>query len=164
MTAAPALFESSLASLTLMNRGKVRDIYAIDDDHMLIVASDRLSAFDVVMSDPIPDKGRVLTSVSKFWFARSGHIVANHSSDLALEDVLPDRDERKTVEQQAMGLVGKEIAHSQQVPIGGRLCLSTPCQHQPGGRRQTGDESASRESAMFFTHVHIRWSWPAAAS
>lgn len=73
-----ALFESNLRSLPLLHRGKVRDNYAIGDDRLLIVASDRLSAFDVVLPDPIPGKGRVLTSISNFWFERTRHIVANH--------------------------------------------------------------------------------------
>ncbi len=73
-----ALFESNLRSLPLLHRGKVRDNYAIGDDRLLIVASDRLSAFDVVLPDPIPGKGRVLTSISNFWFERTRHIVTNH--------------------------------------------------------------------------------------
>ena len=101
MTARAPLYESNLTSLSLMNRGKVRDIYAIDDQHMLIVASDRLSAFDVVLSDPIPDKGRVLTAVSDFWFARTGHIVPNHLCELSLADALPDAQQRASVEGQA---------------------------------------------------------------
>ena len=101
MTANAPLFESNLTGLTLMNRGKVRDIYAIDDDYMLIVASDRLSAFDVVLSDPIPDKGRVLTAVSDFWFARTGHIITNHLCELSLTDVVPDPEQRASVAGQA---------------------------------------------------------------
>jgi len=101
MSANAPLFESHLASLELMNRGKVRDMYAIDEAHMLIVASDRLSAFDVVLDDPIPDKGRVLTSVSNFWFARFGDIVPNHLAELTLAEVLPDAAERELIEGQA---------------------------------------------------------------
>ena len=92
------LFESHMASLELVNRGKVRDIYALDDDHLLIVTSDRLSAFDVVLPTPIPGKGAVLTALSNFWFARTGHIIANHLSDRNLEDVLPDAGERAQAE------------------------------------------------------------------
>ncbi len=69
------------AGLARLHQGKVRDIYAIDEQHMLIVTTDRLSAFDVVLPDPIPGKGRVLTQISNFWFARTGHIVPNHLSD-----------------------------------------------------------------------------------
>ena len=88
------LFESTLESLPLIGRGKVRDNYAVDDDHLLIVASDRLSAFDVVLPTPIPGKGAVLTALSHFWFARTGGIVANHLSDMSLEDAVPDATER----------------------------------------------------------------------
>lgn len=87
------LYESDLRELQLLNRGKVRDIYALDDSLMLIVASDRLSAFDVVLPDPIPDKGNVLTDLSNFWFARSGHLVANHLSGRPLEEFVTDPEE-----------------------------------------------------------------------
>lgn len=73
-----ALFESNLSSLALLNRGKVRDIYAIDAERLLIVTTDRLSAFDVVMNDPIPGKGAVLTALANFWFARLASIIPNH--------------------------------------------------------------------------------------
>lgn len=98
--AAP-LYDSRLTSLNLINRGKVRDIYDIDDQYMLIVTTDRLSAFDVIMSTPIPDKGRVLTTVSNFWFDYLADIVPNHLASRTLEDVLPDPEERATVEGQA---------------------------------------------------------------
>lgn len=96
------VFESNLQSLELINRGKVRDIYAVDDDHMLIVASDRLSAFDVVLPSPIPGKGAVLTELSNFWFERTAKLVANHLSTLRLQDVLSDADERAQVAAQAV--------------------------------------------------------------
>ncbi len=98
------LFESSLESLELLARGKVRDLYAVDAEHLLIVTSDRLSAFDVVLPDAIPGKGAVLTELSRFWFKRLGHIVPNHLSDLPLEDVLPDADERRQVAGRALGV------------------------------------------------------------
>lgn len=97
-----ALFESDLRSLRLAHRGKVRDIYDIDDKHMLIVTSDRLSAFDVVLPTPIPDKGRVLTTLSNFWFQRTRQIVPNHLADLTLAQVLPDAAERKPLEGRAI--------------------------------------------------------------
>ena len=93
-----ALFESKLRSLPLLHRGKVRDNYAIGDDRLLIVASDRLSAFDVVLPDPIPGKGRVLTAISNFWFARTRHIVANHLTGEPLARYLPDAAERAPLE------------------------------------------------------------------
>ncbi|MHB8453503.1 MAG: phosphoribosylaminoimidazolesuccinocarboxamide synthase [Acidiferrobacterales bacterium] len=89
------LFNSAVKSLPLLHRGKVRDIYAVDDRHMLIVTTDRLSAFDVVLPSPIPEKGAVLTSMSNFWFQRLRHVVPNHLSNIPLEKVLPDATERK---------------------------------------------------------------------
>ncbi len=88
------LFESRVHSLKKIHQGKVRDIYAVDADHLLIVTTDRLSAFDVVLPDPIPRKGEVLTQISLFWFAKTKHIVANHLADLALDDVITDPAER----------------------------------------------------------------------
>jgi len=82
------LFESSISSLPLIQRGKVRDIYDIDDDHMLIVTSDRLSAFDVILPTPISGKGVVLTEVANFWFDFFKDVVPNQLSDLTLSDVL----------------------------------------------------------------------------
>ncbi|HSS66612.1 MAG TPA: phosphoribosylaminoimidazolesuccinocarboxamide synthase, partial [Gammaproteobacteria bacterium] len=98
LEAVDTVFESELSSLDLLHRGKVRDIYAVDEAHMLIVASDRLSAFDVVLPDPIPGKGAVLTDLSVFWFGHTGSIVRNHLSGLSLEEVLPDESERRSVE------------------------------------------------------------------
>ncbi|MES1942953.1 phosphoribosylaminoimidazole-succinocarboxamide synthase [Salinisphaera sp. PC39] len=92
-----ALYQSDLRSLTLLNRGKVRDIYAVGDDHLLIVATDRISAFDVVLPDPIPGKGAVLTEVSDFWFNHLAGVIPNHLADLSLADVLPDSGERAQV-------------------------------------------------------------------
>jgi phosphoribosylaminoimidazole-succinocarboxamide synthase len=89
-----SLYESELPYLHLLNRGKVRDIYAIDDRHMLIVTSDRLSAFDVVLPQPIPGKGEVLTRVSNFWFKRTQDLIPNHLSDIPLADVVPDKAQR----------------------------------------------------------------------
>jgi phosphoribosylaminoimidazole-succinocarboxamide synthase len=92
-----ALYESSIKSLPLLHRGKVRDIYAVGDEHLLIVTTDRLSAFDVILPNPIPGKGAVLTSLSNFWFERMRSVVPNHLSDLTLEEVLPDAAERAQV-------------------------------------------------------------------
>jgi len=94
MSQADALFETDLPHLKLLNRGKVRDIFDIDEGHMLIVASDRLSAFDVVLPQPIPGKGEVLTRVANFWFERTRSILPNHLSDLPLEQVVPDPAQR----------------------------------------------------------------------
>ncbi|MDP6436132.1 MAG: phosphoribosylaminoimidazolesuccinocarboxamide synthase [Gammaproteobacteria bacterium] len=88
------LYESKLSGLKRISQGKVRDIYSVDDDHLLIVTSDRLSAFDVVLPDPIPGKGAVLTKLSNFWFDRTASIVPNHLSELSLSDVVQDESER----------------------------------------------------------------------
>ncbi|MGR9085853.1 MAG: phosphoribosylaminoimidazolesuccinocarboxamide synthase [Gammaproteobacteria bacterium] len=102
MNAPGALYQSTLSSLQLRARGKVRDIYDIDDRHMLIVTTDRLSAFDVVLPDPIPGKGRVLTSVSNFWFEKLKHIIPNHLAEIPLEQVVHDIAERQQVEGRAV--------------------------------------------------------------
>ena len=93
-----SLFETNIKSLPLAYKGKVRDIYDIDDDHFLIVTTDRLSAFDVILPDPIPGKGLVLTAVSNFWFRKLQDVIPNHLTNLTLKDVLPDDDERDQVE------------------------------------------------------------------
>jgi len=73
-----ALFESSIRSLPFLHRGKVRDLYAVGDDKLLVIQSDRLSAFDVVLPSPVPGKGKVLTALSLFWFEKLAHVIPNH--------------------------------------------------------------------------------------
>ncbi|GAC1302098.1 MAG: phosphoribosylaminoimidazolesuccinocarboxamide synthase [Steroidobacteraceae bacterium] len=89
-----ALFESRIHGVKKVHQGKVRDIYEIGTDHLMIVTTDRLSAFDVVLPDPIPGKGEVLTCISRFWFAKTRHIIANHMTSIELEDVVDDEQER----------------------------------------------------------------------
>jgi phosphoribosylaminoimidazole-succinocarboxamide synthase len=89
-TTASPVYETKLHGLELLHRGKVRDIYAVDADQLLIVTTDRLSAFDVILPDPIPGKGRVLHQISEFWFERTRHIVPNHVSDRPLASVVHD--------------------------------------------------------------------------
>src|SRR5690606_14937543 len=84
----PALLQSSIQSLPLLARGKVRDMYAVGDDKLLIVASDRISAFDVILDDPIPGKGAVLTELTEFWLSKLSHIVPNHSIGINPADVV----------------------------------------------------------------------------
>ncbi len=96
-----ALFESSIKSLPRIGKGKVRDIYAVGDDKMLIVVSDRLSAFDVVLPDPIPDKGAVLTEMANFWFKQLGHIVPNQLTGIDPESVV-QKDEQNQVRGRAV--------------------------------------------------------------
>jgi phosphoribosylaminoimidazole-succinocarboxamide synthase len=104
----PPLFETRIRSLKKIHQGKVRDIYDVDADHLLIVTTDRLSAFDVVLPDPIPFKGEVLTKISAFWFEKTRHMVANHLTQLKLEDVIADPEERAQLAGRSM--VVKKLA------------------------------------------------------
>jgi phosphoribosylaminoimidazole-succinocarboxamide synthase len=90
MLPATVLRETNLPGLELVHRGKVRDVYALDAERLLIVATDRLSAFDVVLPDPIPGKGEILTKLSNFWFGATRHLMPNHLLDVPVEAVLPD--------------------------------------------------------------------------
>src|SRR5215468_2723510 len=92
--ATPTVFRTALKGLERIHEGKVRDIYAVDAETMLIVTTDRLSAFDVVLPDPIPYKGRVLNEISNFWFGRTRHIVPNHLTETTEKSVVKDEDER----------------------------------------------------------------------
>lgn len=92
-----ALHQSSLTSLKLLHRGKVRDLYEVDAQHLLIVQTDRLSAFDVILPDPIPGKGEVLTTVSNFWFDKLRHVIPNHLSGIDPESVVKTEAERAQV-------------------------------------------------------------------
>jgi len=101
--ASTLLFDSKITSLPLIHRGKVRDIYDVDDHHLLIVTTDRLSAFDVILPTPIPGKGGILTAISTFWFKRTRNIIPNHlADDLTLEDIIPDTAERAPLEGRCM--------------------------------------------------------------
>jgi len=99
---ASALYESSIKSLPLLGRGKVRDMYAVGGDRLLIVTTDRLSAFDVVLQDPIPDKGRVLNELSNFWFKKLGHIIPNHLDGAAPDTVVKGGEEAAQVKGRAV--------------------------------------------------------------
>jgi phosphoribosylaminoimidazole-succinocarboxamide synthase len=92
-----ALHESTISSLPLLHRGKVRDLYEVDAGHLLIVQTDRLSAFDVILDDPIPGKGAVLTTLSNFWFEKLGHIIPNHLSGIAPESVVSTEEDKAQV-------------------------------------------------------------------
>ncbi|MDA0665309.1 MAG: phosphoribosylaminoimidazolesuccinocarboxamide synthase, partial [Proteobacteria bacterium] len=93
--------QSGISSLVLLGRGKVRDLYAVGQDHLLMVASDRLSAFDVVLGEPIPDKGVVLNRMTEFWLGRLAHIVPNHLTDIDPQTVVQE-DEVDQVRGRAM--------------------------------------------------------------
>jgi len=139
------LYQSELTGLPLLQRGKVRDVYTVDDETLLVVATDRLSAFDVVLSDPIPGKGAVLTRLSDFWFKRLGARQPNQCLDRPLEAVISDPAEREQVAGRAMivrrlaPLPFEAIARGYLIGSGwkdyqatGRLCGIT----LPGGLRQ----------------------------
>ena len=97
-----SLHTSQISNLKLLHKGKVRDIYEIDDNHMLIITSDRISAFDVIMPTAIPDKGIILNDVTRFWLDKLQHVIPNHLSDMSLSDVITDDAERNAVARHAM--------------------------------------------------------------
>jgi phosphoribosylaminoimidazole-succinocarboxamide synthase len=102
MKAAEPLYESKLTSLPLVARGKVRDIYKVDGQRLLIIATDRISAFDVVLPDPIPGKGSVLTSISNFWFERLAAVIPNHLTGIDPESVVDNAADRAAVRGRAV--------------------------------------------------------------
>ena len=97
-----AIFESSIPGYPLIGRGKVRDIYSIDDEHLLLVATDRLSAFDVVMPDPVPGKGEVLTQISLFWFRMMQDVIENQLTSRTIDEVIDDPELRKQLRPRAL--------------------------------------------------------------
>src|SRR5574340_1138611 len=96
-----ALYETNLSSLRLVHRGKVRDLYEVDAQYLLIVQTDRLSAFDVILPNPIPGKGEVLTSVSNFWFDKLRHVIPNHLTGIAPESIVKGEQEQAQVKGRA---------------------------------------------------------------
>src|SRR5210317_831048 len=102
MKTADLLFESSIPELPLIGRGKVRDIYSVDELHLLIVTSDRLSAYDVVMPDPVPGKGEVLTRISLFWFRMMSDIIDNQLTELTVADVVKDPELQNQLRERAL--------------------------------------------------------------
>ena len=133
MKAPETLYQSDLKSLPLRARGKVRDIYDIDAGHMLIVTTDRISAFDCILPDPIPGKGRVLTAVSNFWFTRLGGIVPNQLTGLRLADVIADPAECALLEGRAI-VVKKLKALPVEAVVRGYLIGSGWKDYQKTGR------------------------------
>jgi phosphoribosylaminoimidazole-succinocarboxamide synthase len=102
MVSSDTLFESKVTGLSRIGRGKVRDIYCVDDDHLLIVTTDRLSAYDVVMPDPVPGKGQVLTSISNFWFKMMEDLVPNHLTGRKLDSIIEDGESLKPLVERSM--------------------------------------------------------------
>ncbi len=102
MSARDAMHDSEIPELSLLGRGKVRDLYAVDDEHLLLVATDRLSAYDVVLPDPVPGKGEVLTRMSLAWFRMMADLVANQLTEISVRDVIRDRVLSATLERRAL--------------------------------------------------------------
>ena len=131
MNTADTLFESDISGLTRIARGKVRDIYAVDDDHLLIVTTDRLSAYDVVMPDPVPGKGRILTELSNFWFGMMADLVPNHLTDKPLSSVIDDEaligtlDYRSIIVKRLQPLPVEAVARGYLIGSGWRDYLET---------------------------------------
>ena len=149
-----ALLESSLRSLPLIARGKVRDNYAVGDERLLMIASDRLSAFDVVMGEAIPGKGELLTRMALFWFARLGHIVPNHLTGEDPESVVA-ADERAQVRGRAM-LVQRLKPLPVEAVVRGYLAGSGWKEYQASGevcgvKLPPGLKNASKLPAPIFT-------------
>jgi phosphoribosylaminoimidazole-succinocarboxamide synthase len=149
------MLESRIEGLKRIHQGKVRDIYAVDEEHMLIVTTDRLSAFDVVLPDPIPGKGSVLTRISRFWFERTRSIVPNHLSDYSLERAVPDAAQRAPLEDRSM-VVKRLRALPIEAVVRGYLIGSGWKDYQQTGRvcgieLPTGLRQADRLPAALFT-------------
>ena len=102
MSTSDTVFESSVAGLEQIGRGKVRDIYSVDDDHLLIVTTDRLSAYDVVLPDPVPGKGQVLTRISNFWFEMMEDLIPNHLTDRQLNSIIDDDKSLQSLERRSI--------------------------------------------------------------
>ncbi len=102
MSSSDTLFESSVAGLDQIGRGKVRDIYSVDDDHLLIVTTDRLSAYDVIMPDPVPGKGQVLTRISNFWFEMMEDLIPSHLTDRTLKSIIDDDESLRSLERRSV--------------------------------------------------------------
>jgi phosphoribosylaminoimidazole-succinocarboxamide synthase len=96
------MFESTIKSLPLLGRGKVRDIYAVGEDKLLIITTDRLSAFDVILPDPIPGKGAVLTAMANFWFGKLAHVIPNQLTGIDPETVVANEEEKAQVRGRAL--------------------------------------------------------------
>ena len=149
------VFETRLKGLRRIHQGKVRDIYELDGRHMLIVATDRLSAFDVVLPDPIPGKGRILTQISNFWFGKTAHLAPNHLTDYTLDAFIHDPAELALLEGRAV-VVKRLKALPIEAVVRGDLIGSGWKDYQHGGavcgiKLPPGLEMASRLPAPIFT-------------
>ncbi len=102
MNGPQTLLNADITCLKLLHSGKVRDMYEIDNDHLLIVTTDRLSAFDVILPTPVPGKGEILNQISDFWFKKMGHLIPCQTSNMSLDDAIPNADERERVRSRAI--------------------------------------------------------------
>lgn len=127
-----AVYDSNLKSLPLIYKGKVRDVYELDAHHLLFVATDRLSAFDVVFADAIPDKGRVLTSLSAFWFNKTADLVANHTTTKVASEVVPELKTQSALAERSM-VVKKIKPLPFEAIVRGYLCGSGWVEYQTHG-------------------------------
>ena len=148
------MLHSDIKSLQFLHRGKVRDLYAVGDDKLLVVQTDRLSAFDVILDDPIPEKGRVLTAMSNFWFEKLGHVVANHLTAIDPASVVAP-SERQQVEGRAM-VVRRLKPLMIEAVVRGYVVGSGWKEYQASGticgiRLPAGLEQASKLPAPIFT-------------
>ena len=123
MDADNVLFDTSIPDLPLIGRGKVRDIYSVDDDHLLIVTTDRLSAYDVVLPDPIPGKGEVLTKISLFWFQMMADLIDNQLTELRVADVISDTKLSARLEKQSLVVKRLNPSDCIRIPIENNLCF-----------------------------------------
>ena len=128
-----AIYDSHLESVPLLCRGKVRDLYDLDDRHLLMIASDRLSAFDVVFPTPIPDKGRVLSSLSQFWFAKTAAIIPNHTTNIAVSQRVPELQQYPQLAARSM-IVKKTKPLAVEAVVRGYLYGSAFRNYRKGGK------------------------------
>ena len=158
MSNSETLFESTIAGLDQIGRGKVRDIYSVDDDHLLIVTTDRLSAYDVVMPSPIPGKGRVLAQISLFWFDMMSDLVDNQLTELTVDDVVADSPtatllrDRSLVVKRLEPLPIEAVVRGYLIGSGWRDYLETG--RTSGIDLPPGLEQAARLSETMFTPAH----------
>jgi len=158
MISGDAMFESHIAELPLLGRGKVRDIYAVDDDHLLIVTTDRLSAFDVVMSDPVPGKGRVLTGISLRWFEMMADLLPNQLTSRKLSELIADTALQTALRDRAL-IVKRLRPLPIEAVVRGYLIGSGWRDYQESGQTSgvelpQGMQLADRLPASLFTPAH----------
>jgi phosphoribosylaminoimidazole-succinocarboxamide synthase len=158
MNVTDALFESNVPGLELLGRGKVRDLYAVDSNHLLIVTSDRLSAYDVVMPDPVPGKGRVLTQISLFWFDMMADLVDNQLTDRTIDDVIADEELATAIRDRSL-IVKRLRPLPVEAVVRGYLIGSGWRDYQQTGSTSgidlpPGLEQASRLPGPMFTPAH----------